>query len=139
MRCRHHSCLLVLRGNGGGGGDADDDASFQWRFIGSICKALMEPPTLETGSNSFYSPLHSYHRIVFYVQFFIFLFDHLHKMNAHLPQLLFLYFCLTNVSFPALPVSVGAGRDRLGDTICPSDRLKCKARCGFDLLRGHFR
>lgn len=31
----------------------------------------MEPPTLETGSNSFYRPLHSYHRILFYVQFFI--------------------------------------------------------------------
>lgn len=70
----------MLKGNGGGGGDADDatddddddDASFQWRFIGSICKALMEPPTLETGSNSFYSPLHSYHRIMFYVQFLIF-------------------------------------------------------------------
>lgn len=68
----------MLRGNGGGGGDADDatdddddDASFQQRFIGSICKALMEPPTLETGSNSFYSPLHSSHTIVFYVQFFI--------------------------------------------------------------------
>lgn len=64
----------MLRGNGGGGGDADDatddddddDASFQWGFIGSICKAIMEPPTLETGNNSFYSPLHSYHRIVFY-------------------------------------------------------------------------
>lgn len=68
----------MLRGNGGGGGDADDatddddDASFQRRFIGSICKALMEPPTLETESNSFYSPLHSYHRMVFYAQFFFF-------------------------------------------------------------------
>lgn len=84
MRCRRDSCLLVLRGNGGGGGDADDatdddhddddDASFQRRFIGSICKALMEPPTLEMGNNSFYSPLHSYHTIVFYVQFFIYFF-----------------------------------------------------------------
>lgn len=83
MRCRHHSCLLGLRGNGGGGGgdaddatdDDDDDASFQWRFIGSICKALMEPPTLETGSSSFYSPRHSYHRTLFCVQFFFFFYS----------------------------------------------------------------